>query len=205
MIKPEYLKLIKAYNFDELLDNSALIHGHLCAGQALGVRMSMLGLSGVAIEEPKGKDRKKLIVYVEIDRCATDAVSSVTGCSLGHRTLKFLDYGKMAATFLNIAENKALRIVAKESSRQKARTYYPDEQDIYKAQLMAYKEMPYDELFDCMEVTVEIAKQDLPGRPISRVPCAKCGEYVQDLREIIINGNAVCKNCSGNSYYEIKK
>src|SRR3990172_11708339 len=88
--------------FDLLLQQSVRTHGHLCPGQVLGVRMSLLGLREIGIDDPKGKDRKTIIVFVEMDRCATDAVQSITGCSLGHRTMKFMDYGKMAATFLNL-------------------------------------------------------------------------------------------------------
>src|SRR5512134_463242 len=101
-------------NFESLLNESVKIHGHLCPGQVLGVKMSMLGLREIGITDPKGKDRKSIIVFVEMDRCATDAVQSVTGCSLGHRTMKFMDYGKMAATFVNPKTKKAVRVVAKE-------------------------------------------------------------------------------------------
>ena len=45
---------------------------------------------------------------------------AVTGASLGKRTLKFLDYGKLAATFLNVETGKAVRTVALESSRRLA-------------------------------------------------------------------------------------
>src|SRR5512137_2317818 len=91
--------------FEQLLAESVRIHGHLCAGQVLGVRMSMLGLREAGISDPKGRDRKRILVFVEMDRCATDAVQSVTGCSLGHRTMKFMDYVKMAATYLNLKTN----------------------------------------------------------------------------------------------------
>src|SRR3990172_6319956 len=126
-------------DFKRLLDESVQIHGHLCPGQVLGVRMSMLGLREIGISDPRGKDRKSLMVYVEMDRCATDAVQSVTGCSLGHRTMKFMDYGKMAATFLNLRTGKAIRVVAREESRDKAKTHFPSIEDKYRAQLEAYK------------------------------------------------------------------
>ncbi len=103
-----------------LLEESVRVHGHLCPGQVLGVRMSILGLREIGIADPKGKDRKSIIVFVEMDRCATDAVQSVTGCSLGHRTMKFMDYGKMAATFTNIATGKSVRVAAREDARTKA-------------------------------------------------------------------------------------
>ena len=132
--------------FEGLLDESVKIHGHLCPGQVLGVKMSMLGLRNIGIDEPKGKDRKSLIVFVEMDRCATDAVQSVTGCSLGHRTMKFMDYGKMAATFMNLKTGKAVRVVAKEDAREKAKKYFPEAENKYAAQLEAYKIMSDEEL-----------------------------------------------------------
>ncbi len=116
------------------MQESAKLHGHLCPGQVLGVRMALLGLSAVGIDDPKGKDRKKLLVFVEMDRCAVDAVQSVTGCSLGKRTMKFMDYGKMAATFVNTLTGKAVRVIALNDSRDKAKNLFPDLEDKYAAQ-----------------------------------------------------------------------
>ncbi|MDA8082711.1 MAG: FmdE family protein [Nitrospiraceae bacterium] len=189
-------------DFDLLLNASAGIHGHLCPGQVLGVKMSMLGLREIGISDPKGKDRKSIIVYVEMDRCATDAVQSVTGCSLGHRTMKFMDYGKMAATFMNLKTGKAVRVIAREDSRQKAKEYFPGIANKYEAQLEAYKIMPDDELFDVMDVRVKINPEDMPGRPLKRVPCVRCGEFVQDMREVYKGGDVFCKPCAAAGYYE---
>lgn len=187
---------------DELLAESVRVHGHLCAGQVLGVRMSMLGLREVGILDPKGKDRKKIIVFVETDRCATDAVQSITGCSLGNRTLKFMDYGKMAATFLNLATRRAVRITAREEIRQAAKAYFPGIANRYAAQLEAYKIMDDEELFDRMNVGVTLRAGDMPGRPSRRVPCEACGEQVQDARDILRNGRVLCRACADGGYYE---
>ncbi|MHB8880581.1 MAG: FmdE family protein [Thermodesulfovibrionales bacterium] len=187
--------------FEELLDESARIHGHLCPGQVLGVKMSMLGLREIGISEPKGKDRKSLIVFVEMDRCATDAVQSVTGCSLGRRTMKFMDYGKMAATFLNLKTGKAVRLIAKEESRQRAKEYFPEIENKYTAQFEAYKIMPEAELFDLMEVTIALPPEDMPGRPLGRIICDACGEQVQDMREVSKDGRTLCRSCAGPGYY----
>ncbi len=190
-------------DFEKLLDISVKIHGHLCPGQVLGVRMSMLGLSLIGIDDPKGKDRKNLIAYVEIDRCATDAIQSVTGCSPGKRSLKLLDYGKMAATFVNLKEDKAVRLLAKDESKNKAKNYFPEIEDKYKCQLEAYKVMPDEELFEWKEVKVDIPEEDMPGRPIRRVKCEKCGEHVQDNRELNVEGKLMCKACAGEAYYKL--
>jgi formylmethanofuran dehydrogenase subunit E len=192
-------------NFDCLLEESVKVHGHLCAGQVLGVRMSMLGLREIGVEDPKGKDRKSLMVFVEMDRCATDAVQSVTGCSLGKRSMKFMDYGKMAATFLNLKTGKAIRIVAREDSRDKAKGHYPEIENKYTAQLEAYKIMSDEELFDVTEVIVRVRPEDMPGRPMRRVQCDSCGEHVQDMREVCQDGKVLCAPCASGGYYEVKE
>ncbi len=188
-------------NFDHLLKESVKVHGHLCPGQVLGVRMSMLGLKKLDITDPKGKDRKKIIVFVEMDRCATDAIQSVTGCSLGHRTMKFMDYGKMAATFLNLHTGRAVRVVAREDSRNSAKVLFPDIENRYVAQLEAYKVMSDEELFNAIEVQVDLKMQDMPGRPVRRVQCCRCGEWVQDMREIYKDKEVFCRPCSAGGYY----
>lgn len=191
-------------NFQQLLAESVRIHGHLCPGQVLGVRMSMLGLREIGIFDPKGRDRKNILVYVEMDRCATDAVQSVTGCSLGKRSMKFFDYGKMAATYLNLKTNKAIRVVANEDSREKAKGLFPGIENKYAAQLEAYKVMSDEELFAVMEVAVKVRPADMPGRPLRRVQCDSCGEHVQDMREVRRNGRVLCVACAQGGYYEVK-
>jgi len=193
------------FDFEPLLQESVRVHGHLCAGQVLGVRMSLLGLREIGIEDPKGSDRKSLIVFVEMDRCATDAVQSVTGCSLGKRSMQFRDYGKMAATFLNLKTGKAMRVIAREDSRGKAKEQFPEIENKYAGQLEAYKIMSDQELFDVMEVVVNVAPQDMPGRPLGRVPCDSCGEHVQDLREVHQDGKVLCVSCARGGYYEVKE
>lgn len=186
--------------FKGLLEESVRIHGHLCAGQVLGVRLAMYGLSLIGIADPKGADRKKLIVFVEIDRCATDAIQSVSGCSLGKRSMRFYDYGKMAATFYNLETQKAMRIIAREDSKEVAKALFPQIEDKYTAQLEAYKVMPDSGLFDIMEVAVTIPPEDMPGRPFKRVQCEKCHEFVQDNRDIEIDGRIICRSCSLDGY-----
>jgi formylmethanofuran dehydrogenase subunit E len=188
--------------FQRLLEESVRMHGHLCPGQVLGVKMSMLGLSEVGIADPKGQDRKSIMVFVEMARCLTDAIQSVTGCSLGRRTMKLMDYGKMAATYMNLKTGKAIRIVAKEESRQKAEELFPDIKHKYSAQLEAYKILPDRELFDVMEVIVKLNPEDMPGRSMRRIRCDDCGEYVQDLREVYKEGRVLCRACSDSRYYE---
>ncbi|HWR73482.1 MAG TPA: FmdE family protein [Nitrospirota bacterium] len=195
---------VNMFDFAELLDTSMKIHGHLCAGQVLGVRMSMLGLREIGISDPKGVDRKSLIVFVEMDRCATDAVQSVTGCSLGKRSMKFMDYGKMAATFLNLKTGRAVRVFAREDSREKAKERFPEIENKYAGQLEAYKVMSDEELFDVMEVAVKVRPEDMPGRPMRRVQCDSCGEHVQDMREVYQDGKVLCVSCAQGGYYEVK-
>ena len=181
-------------SFDELLEESSAIHGHHCAGQILGVRMAMVGCREVGIDEPRGC--KKLIVYAEMDRCATDAVQAVTGCSLGKRTLKFLDYGKMAVTFLNTETQQAVRILAKDDARNLVPLYVHDAADSRTAQKEAYRIMPEEALFSVKPVAVEVPAREMPGYRGKRVQCAVCGEGINFHREVEIAGRPLCIPCS---------
>jgi len=188
---------------EQLLEQYDLQHGNLCPGSLLGLRMAVLGCALVGIEDPRGADRNKLVVWVEIDRWLADAVEAVTGARLGKRTLKFLDYGKLAATFLNSETGKAVRIVALESSRGLADQRHPEIADKYQRQMRAYREAAEEELFDVTEVEVRMRAKDLPGHPRSRVICHKCGEGVNDGREVRLPERiTLCRSCVYGAYYE---
>ena len=187
---------------DTLLKECERLHGHMCAGQLLGTRMALLGCRLLDIDDPRGAERKKLIVWVEIDRCMTDAISAVTGVRLGKRSLKFVDYGKVAATFLNTETKRAVRIVALESSRALADERYSDIADKRRRQFRAYSEATDDELFKTELVSIELNDFDLPGSPRSRVICAVCEEGINDGREVVdASGDVVCRGCYSGSYY----
>jgi formylmethanofuran dehydrogenase subunit E len=185
---------------EEYLGEAERNHGHMCPGQVLGVRMAMLGCECVGIEEPKVG--KRLIVFVEIDRCAADAINTVTGCRLGKRTLKFRDFGKLAATFLNTETGAAVRIMALESSRELAKQQFSQLPTKKEQQLAAYKTLPDDQLFQIERVRVTLPEADRPGHPTSRVICALCGEGINDQREVEQQGRTICRACAGERYYE---
>jgi len=189
-------------SLEEYLALAAQAHGHMCPGQVLGVRMAMLGLRELGIDDP-AKHRKRLLTFVEIDRCATDAVSLVTGCRLGKRSLKFLDYGKVAATFVDQETQRAVRVVARDDSRARAKEMFPELGDSSKQQLEAYKVMRDEELFAFQYVQVKLRPEDLPGRPRSRVACQQCGEGINDGRERRLGEHILCRSCAGESYYEV--
>ncbi len=189
-------------SLDEYLKDAQRAHGHLCAGQVLGVRMAMLGLRQLGIEDPQGKDRKRLVTFVEIDRCATDAVAVVTGCRLGKRALKFRDWGKVAATFVDTGSGKAIRVAAKESSKILARSMHPEIADKNQQQMLAYREMRDEDLFDLQWVKVELPPEEFPGYKGERVVCQQCGEGINFKREVRLGGKVLCRACAGESYYQ---
>lgn len=188
---------------DEYLREAGSAHGHLCAGQVLGVRLAMAGLSRLGIDDPRGADRKRLVTYVEIDRCATDAVMVVTGCRLGKRALKFVDWGKMAATFVDLHSGRGIRVAAKESSKDAARRLHPEIDGKNQQQMLAYREMSDDDLFEFQSVRVEVGVEDLPGYKGERIVCAKCGEGINFRREVVRDGSILCRGCAGESYYTV--
>lgn len=165
--------------------------------------MALLGCELIGIREPKGADRKKLIVWVEIDRCMTDAVSAVTGVRLGRRSLKFLDYGKVAATFLNTETAVAVRIVARDESRELAEKLYPNINGKKERQLLCYREASDEELFKVDRVKVRYTEMDEPGRPRARVSCEDCGEGINDGREVRTEESKIlCVPCAYGGYAE---
>ncbi len=191
-------------SLDEYLRDAEQAHGHLCAGQVLGVRLAMLGLQKLGIDDPRGnkEDRKRLVTFVEIDRCATDAVAVVTGCRLGKRALKFRDWGKVAATFVDVSTGKAIRIAAKESSKALARQMHPEIADKNQQQMLAYREITDADLFTTQWVKVALPPEEFPGYKAERVVCEVCGEGINFRREVIRDGKVFCKSCSGGCYYE---
>lgn len=191
-------------NFQTLLKESVSAHGHLCAGQVIGVRMAMLGCRLIGIENPKDERfRKKIIVFVEIDRCATDAITSVTGCQLGKRTLKFKDFGINAATFVNLDTHVAYRVISTESSREHAHKYTPAETSLKQQQLIGYQTMPDHLLFDVQQVEVSLPDGDMPGPPRHHAICDRCGQMVRDGKEIHLGHEVVCRPCSDKSYFKV--
>jgi formylmethanofuran dehydrogenase subunit E len=184
---------------NEYLQLAAVAHGHLCAGQVLGVRLAMLGLRELGITDPIA-ERKRIVTYVEIDRCMTDAIGLVANCRLGKRALKFRDWGKVAATFVDLPTGRAIRIAAKESSKQIARDMFPDmSKDA--GQQKAYAELSEDVLFEKKWVKVEVKPEDLPGYKGPRVVCAECGEGINFGREVPQGGRTLCRGCAGETYY----
>src|SRR5947209_16455362 len=172
------------HSLDEYLRDAAQAHGHLCAGQVLGVRLAMLGLQMLGIDDPRGKDRKRLVTFVEIDRCATDAIGVVTGCRLGKRALKFRDWGKMAATFVDVSNGKAIRIAARETSKALAGQLHPEIEKKNQQQMLAYREMRDEDLFSTEWVKVDLPPEEFPGYNGERIVCGSCGEGINVDREV---------------------
>ncbi|MGD2272940.1 MAG: FmdE family protein [Desulfobacterales bacterium] len=190
-------------NFESLLKGSVEAHGHLCPGQVVGVRMAMLGCRLIGLDEPTCRDQiKKLIVYVEMDRCTADAVAYVTGAKLGRRSLKFKDYGIMAATFVNLQSGDAYRVISTEEARDLAPVYAPEAESKTSQQLEAYKRMPDGVLFRVQKVGLKLTEFDMPGPTRSKAICSRCGQVVRDRREIMREDQILCKPCTADSYFK---
>lgn len=190
-------------DFPTLLQSSAEAHGHLCPGQVVGVRMAMLGCRLIGMDDPASREQiKKFLVYVEMDRCAADAVAHVTGVKLGRRSLKYMDFGIMAATFVHLESGEAYRIVSTEEARELATCYAPEVSGKYQQQLEAYKRMPDSVLFRVQQVRVVVDELDLPGPTRRKVACARCGQVVRDGRERMVAGEPLCAPCAGQGYFE---
>jgi formylmethanofuran dehydrogenase subunit E len=189
-------------SFDEYVAMAEQAHGHICAGQILGLRMALYGLKLLGLDDPTGADRKRLVTFIEIDRCATDAIPVVTGCRLGKRALKFRDFGKVAATFCDLHEDRAVRVVARESAKQRAKEMHPEIANKNAQQMQSYREMTDEQLFEMQWVRVRLGPEEFPGYKGDRAICAECGEGINFRREVMRDGRILCKACAGERYYE---
>jgi formylmethanofuran dehydrogenase subunit E len=178
-----------------LFNKAKAFHGHVCPGIVLGTRLTIAGLRelGMNPHEPQ----RNLIVYMEIDRCGADAVQAITGCSLGHRSLKHKDYGKFAATFVDLTTRKAVRVAVHEKKR--AEHDKLDQKEV----IRILGECPEPEILEIEQVRIDIPDDDIPGFPRQKAVCSVCGEQVMDNRHITVNGKVMCRNCGMQSYYTV--
>jgi formylmethanofuran dehydrogenase subunit E len=183
-----------------LLEKSMQDHDHLCPRQILGVRIGLAGMKALGFDEPPAK--KRLLVLSETDGCFVDGVSAATGCTVGHRTLRIEDYGKVAVTFVDIKIRRALRVAPTLDIREKAYTYAPNEPRHYFAQMQAYQIMPDEEMFNIQEVSLNVPIEQIISRAGVRVNCDVCGEEIMNEREILHEGSTLCHSCSGHGYYQ---
>ncbi len=187
-------------DFETCLGEAGAFHGEVCAGLFLGTRMAIIGLRAIGITDPKGADRKNIVVYVETDRCPSDAILAVTGCHPGKRTMKIIDHGKMAATFVNLKTGKAVRVTVRNTEGNKVATREEIEKAPHTREGLAM--IPDDELFETKPVRVNLKPEDLPGKPLTIVTCESCGERVMDMREVRRDGKVLCRACAeGAPYY----
>jgi len=189
-----------ALTLDQLLEQTAALHNHLCPRQILGVRMGMLASELLDISLPQRN--KRMFTFLETDGCFADGVAVATGCWLGHRTLRLMDFGKVAATFVDTTTGRAFRISVHPDSRAAAAEIEPDARSRWHGQLAAYQRLSNEQLLRWQPVRLSLSMDALISRPGVRVNCARCGEEILNEREQIIDGLPVCRSCLGEAYYD---
>lgn len=182
-----------------LLELSSARHKHLCPRQVLGVRSGLAGAAALDLEAPRND--KRMLVILETDGCYADGIEVATGATIGHRTLRVVDYGKVATTFVDAKTGIAVRIAPRSDVRQRARFYAPEVQRHYFAQLKGYQIMPDNELLTMQEVHLTTPVEDLINRPGVRVNCTICGEEIINEREVWRQDMPLCQACAGPAYY----
>ncbi len=185
----------------QFLEESSARHSHLCPRQVLGVRIGLAGGTALGLDLPRAD--KRLLVILETDGCFADGINVTTGTSIGRRTLRVEDYGKIGATFADAATGRAIRIAPRPDVRQHAWRYAPGETRHYFAQLLAYQVMPEEELLTCQEVQLNPSLESILSRAGVRTNCSACGEEIINGREIVQDGVILCRACSGQAYYQI--
>ena len=184
---------------ESLLAVSIAQHDHLCPRQVLGGRMGIYGAELLGVPYPQTD--KRMLVFVETDGCFADGVSAATGCTLGHRTMRLMDFGKVAAVFVDTRTGNAVRLRPRLDVRQQARLYAPDARSRWHCQLEAYQIMPLEVMFDVQETTLTVSMQQIISRPGVRVNCDICGEEIINEREVMRDGSTMCRACAGQGYY----
>jgi formylmethanofuran dehydrogenase subunit E len=185
----------------DLLKLSSTRHDHLCHRQVLGVRMGLAGLAAIGLEAPM--PHKAALVILETDGCFADGVEVASGATVGHRTLRVADQGKVAAVFANVKTGSAIRLAPRLDVRMRALEYAPGIKDKYYAQLKGYQIMPEKELFTFQVVVLEPTLERLLSRPGLRAKCTHCGEEIINERQVRVEGKVLCRHCAGQGYYRI--
>ncbi len=186
-------------NLAQILEKSMQDHDHLCPRQILGARIGMAGMKALNFIEPPKK--KELLIISETDGCFVDGVIAATGCTVGHRTLRVEDYGKVAVTFVDTRTGYAIRIAPRLDIRERASAFVPNEPRHYFAQMQAYQSMPDEEMFNVQEVELGVSIEKITSRPGMRINCDVCGEEIMNEREIHRAGNTLCHACAYCGYY----
>src|SRR5512140_3545049 len=153
-------------SLDEILERSSARHSHLCPRQVLGARIALAALESLRIEAPIGKPSG--LVIAETDGCFVDGIEAACGATVGHRTLRINDLGKVAATFADVRSGRAIRVCPRPEARLRARLYATGEERLYFAQLRGYQVMPVHELLRIEDVLL-----DPPLQAILSVPGAR--------------------------------
>jgi len=183
----------------ELLKRSSSRHDHLCPRQVLGVRMGLAGLKAIGLEAPMPP--KAALVILETDGCFADGMDVSTGAAVGHRTLRIMDFGKIAAVFANLNTGQALRLAPQLDVRQRAFQYAPGITTRYHAQLRGYQLMPDAELFSYEAVVLEPSLAEIISRQGFRSKCDRCGEEIINARQVKVGKQTLCASCAGGGYY----
>lgn len=175
-------------------------HTRLCPRQVLGARIGLHGAELLGLELPRPD--KRLLAIVETDGCFVDGVIAATGCRVGRRTLRVVDHGKVAATFVDVQTGRAVRARPSPDARRLAWAYVPTASDAWSAQLAAYQWMPTTELLEAEPVELRTPLQTLLGRAGLRVECLRCHEEIMNDRQVAIGDQVLCRSCAGDRYYE---
>lgn len=184
---------------EALLTESSARHSHLCPRQVLGVRIGLAGAE--ALDLATHRKDKRLLVIVESDGCFADGIEVATGATMGHRTLRLEDVGRIGATFVDVKANRAVRVAPQTDVRERVWAYASEEKRRYFAMLNGYQRMPIDELITIEAVQLVRPISEIVSRPGYRVDCSRCGEEIINEREIELDGNVLCQICAGLGYY----
>lgn len=190
----------------DLLSESAARHDHLCPRQVLGVRLGLFALEFLGlIEVAEGvrfcNPEKRLLTIAETDGCGVDGIAVAVDCAVGRRTLRVVDFGKVAATFVDLETGRAIRVSPRPDVRETAVCQVPDAESRWHAYLLGYQKMSDEAMFQVQVVELRDSIEAIISSPNMRVVCEQCGEEVFNEREVERDGRLLCRPCAGIDRY----
>jgi formylmethanofuran dehydrogenase subunit E len=184
---------------ESILQETAAMHRHLCPRQVLGARIGLLAGARLGLALPQ--QDKRMLALVETDGCFADGISVATGCWVGRRTMRLMDHGKIAATFVDVQAGSSLRIAPVPNARKLARAHAQPGQGKWQAYLEGYQTIPDDALFTVQPVSLTFSLEELLSSPRARAVCEACGEEIVNGREVHVQDRVLCRACAGESYW----
>jgi len=193
----------------QVLLDALKFHGHKCYASVAGVRVGLAALRTLGVKRAGGT---QLYAIVETGEdhggiCFGDGVQYATGCTWGKGNIRKQPYGKLAATLIDKATNRAVRVSYKptlqkqiaESAFMRKRGMGIQPDDIPEAEQMELVNLVWDAPEADVLTIGPVFEYEGEWFPevMGFTPCAACGELTAHAYLRVLGAKHVCIPCSG--------